>query len=126
MLKRAYEAPTKDDGFRILVDRIWPRGVTKDFAKIDLWSKDITPSAPLRKWFSHDPLKWDKFTERYIGELENNPDTIEEFIHMLQQHDTVTLVYGAKDTKHTHALVLKEYVKKRFSSSNAASSLVKA
>ncbi|MCK9473789.1 DUF488 domain-containing protein [Sulfurimonas sp.] len=113
LIKRAYETSKKDDGFRILVDRIWPRGVTKEAANIDLWFKDISPSTLLRKWFSHDPLKWDKFKERYIEELDNNPEIVEEFINLLQQHKRVTLVYGAKDTEHSQAPILKEYMEKK-------------
>ncbi len=113
LMKRAYEDPQKDDGVRILVDKLWPRGVSKDFVKIDLWAKDIAPSTSLRKWFSHDPLKWDKFKERYIEELDNNSDTVEGFIHLLREHNRVTLVYGAKDTEHSQVPILKEYMEKR-------------
>ncbi|MCK9454923.1 MAG: DUF488 domain-containing protein [Sulfurimonas sp.] len=113
LLKRAYEAPRKDDGFRILIDRIWPRGVSKEAAKIDLWFKDISPSTPLRKWFSHDPIKWDKFKERYIEELNNNSEVVKEFMRLLREHKSVTFVYGAKDTEHSQAPILKEYIEKR-------------
>ncbi|WP_345992850.1 DUF488 family protein [Sulfurimonas sp. HSL-1716] len=112
LLKRAYETPEQNDGFRILVDRIWPRGVSKDFAHIDFWAKDVTPSTSLRKWFSHDPLKWDEFKRRYINELDDNPKAVEEFIKYLQ-HDRVTFVFGAKDTLHTHAIILKEYIENK-------------
>lgn len=113
LLKRAYESSSKNDGFRILVDRIWPRGVSKDAANIDLWAKEVTPSTDLRKWFSHDPAKWNEFKKSYIQELEDVPDAVEEFISSLREHDTVTFVYGAKDTEHTHALILKEYIEKK-------------
>jgi len=113
LLKRAYEAASEDDGFRILVDRIWPRGVSKDFAHIDFWAKDVTPSTSLRKWFSHDPLKWEEFKRNYVAELESRADAVEEFLRLLHQHDKVTFIYGAKDTKHTHALILQKYCKDR-------------
>ncbi len=110
LLKRAYEPWHSDDGYRVLVDRVWPRGVSKEEAAIALWYKDVTPSALLRKWFSHDPSKWIEFKKRYIEELDERTDAVEEFIKYLKKHDTVTFVYGAKDTKHTHALILKEYI----------------
>lgn len=110
VLKRAYEPWHSDDGYRVLVDRIWPRGVSKKEAAIALWFKDVTPSTLLRKWFSHDPSKWIEFKKRYIQELDERTDAVEEFIQYLKKYDTVTFVYGAKDTKHTHALILKEYI----------------
>lgn len=113
LLKRAYEAADKDDGFRILVDRIWPRGVSKDFAHIDFWAKDVTPTTSLRKWFSHDPLKWVEFKKNYEAELDGRPSEVDDFLHLLHEHEIVTFVYGAKDTKHTHALILREYMQER-------------
>lgn len=113
LLKRAYVSADKDDGFRILVDRIWPRGVHKDFAKIDCWAKDVTPTTSLRKWFSHDPEKWLEFKKKYRAELNAAPKAIDEFLHLLQEHGNVTFVYGAKDTEHTHALILREYMKEK-------------
>ncbi|MDD5406171.1 MAG: DUF488 family protein [Sulfurovaceae bacterium] len=110
LLKRAYEPRSSDDGYRVLVDRIWPRGVSKEEAAIALWYKDVTPSTILRKWFSHDPSKWLEFKKRYIEELDSRVDAVEEFIGYLRKHDTVTFVYGAKDTEHTHAIILKEYI----------------
>lgn len=109
LLKRAYEPPGPDDGFRILVDRLWPRGVSKDSAHIDLWLKEIAPSTPLRKWFSHDPLKWDEFRQRYCQELDQNPVAVGQLVDYLRR-GPVTLVYGAKDTEHSHALVLRAYL----------------
>ncbi len=111
LLKRAYEPPGADDGFRILVDRLWPRGVSRSFAHIDLWLKEIAPSTSLRKWFGHDPLKWDEFSERYFAELSHNPDAVEQLCEHLH-HGVVTLVYGAKDHEHNHALVLKNHLEK--------------
>ena len=106
-IKRVYEAPAKEDGMRILVDRLWPRGLTKQKANIDLWLKDIAPSTELRKWFGHDPEKWKEFRKRYNEELKKNTEQIEILKKQLQK-GTVTLVYGAKDEEHNEALVLKE------------------
>ena len=111
-LKRAYEAAGPDDGFRILVDRLWPRGVSRDAARIDLWRKEIAPSAELRKGFGHDPSKWKDFRDRYFRELDNNSVALGELItHM--RRGTVTLVYGAKDQEHNDAVALKEYLDAR-------------
>jgi uncharacterized protein YeaO (DUF488 family) len=108
-IKRAYEEPKPRDGFRVLVDRLWPRGVSKDSAQIDLWLKEIAPSAELRKWFGHEAKKWAKFRERYFKELDANPEAVEqlrEYVHKRK----VTLVYGAKDEEHNDAVALKEYL----------------
>lgn len=113
-LKRAYEEPVLEDGFRVLVDRVWPRGISKDFAQIDFWAKELTPTTSLRKWFSHEVSKWEEFKKKYIVELENRPDEVDEFLETLQKHKKVTFVYGAKDTKHTHAIVLKAYIQEKF------------
>ncbi|HOO41951.1 MAG TPA: DUF488 domain-containing protein [Syntrophales bacterium] len=110
-LKRAYEQPETSDGFRVLVDRLWPRGVSKDAARIDLWPKDIAPSTALRKWFGHDPSKWEEFRERYFLELDRNPGAIEQLADQLDR-EAVTLVYGAKDKEHNGAVVLREYLEK--------------
>ena len=106
-IKRVYEKPDKDDGLRILVDRLWPRGLTKEKASIDLWLKDIAPSTGLRKWFSHDPEKWDEFRKRYKEELKKNIEPVSLLNEKLKQGE-VTLVYGARDEEHNEALVLKE------------------
>jgi uncharacterized protein YeaO (DUF488 family) len=106
-LKRVYEKSTKEDGTRILVDRLWPRGLTKQKANVDMWMKDVAPSTELRKWFHHDPEKWIEFKKRYQIELENKEEQIEVLKKQLQE-GTVTLVYGAKDEEHNEALVLKE------------------
>jgi uncharacterized protein YeaO (DUF488 family) len=108
-LKRAYEVPESGDAFRILVDRLWPRGVSKSSARIDLWLKEIAPSAALRKWFGHDPSKWAQFRDRYFRELDNNPQAVEQLMKHVR-HGTVTLVYGAKDQEHNDAVALKEYL----------------
>ncbi|HEY4261684.1 MAG TPA: DUF488 domain-containing protein [Schlesneria sp.] len=108
-LKRAYEPPETADGFRILVDRLWPRGVSKDAAGIDLWLKEIAPTTPLRKWFDHDPAKWASFRTRYFRELDERADLIADLRDRLR-HGNVTLVYAAKDEQHNHALALKDYL----------------
>ena len=108
-LKRAYEAVAEDDGQRILVERLWPRGVTKEKAKIDLWMKEISPSPELRKWFGHDPEKWTEFRRRYSSELEKQPDLIEQ-LRQKARKGVVTFVYAARDEQHNSALLLKEFV----------------
>jgi uncharacterized protein YeaO (DUF488 family) len=108
-LKRAYEAAKAGDGFRVLVDRIWPRGVSKSAARIDLWLKEIAPSTSLRKWFGHDPAKWQKFRDRYFRELDANADAVARLRDQLRR-GKVTLVYGAKDEEHNQAVALQEYL----------------
>lgn len=110
-LKRAYEQPDPADGTRILVDRLWPRGLTKEKAAIDVWLKDVAPSTELRKWFSHDPEKWIGFRGRYQTELEHHPDQI-ELIKGKAKKGPVTLIYGARDQKHNEAVVLKQFLEK--------------
>src|SRR6185312_14411642 len=105
-LKRAYEPADAGDGQRVLVDRIWPRGVSKDEARIDLWLKDVAPSTALRKWFGHAPERWAGFRERYRKELEANPAVDE--LRQVAAKGPVTLVYGAKDEQHNQAVVLAE------------------
>lgn len=106
-IKRVYEQPDKRDGRRILVDRLWPRGLTKEKASVDLWLKDIAPSTALRKWFGHDPDKWEAFKERYLAELKNNSEQIRLLKQELDK-GVVTLVYGAKDEEHNEAVVIQE------------------
>ena len=108
-LKRVYEPPGKNDGVRILVDRIWPRGVSKVSARIDLWLKDLAPSTELRKWFGHDPEKWIEFRERYFRELEKNPPMFAELEQQVGSK-LVTLVFGASDEQYNNAVALKEYL----------------
>lgn len=110
-LKRAYEDHEKSDGTRILVDRLWPRGLTKEKAKIDLWLKEIAPSTELRKWFGHDPEKWRRFRGRYQTELKHHLDEVEK-IQAEAKKGTVTLIYGARDQKHNEAVVLKSFLEK--------------
>ncbi len=110
-IKRVYEKPGDEDGFRILVDRLWPRGLTKEKAAVDLWLKDIAPSTELRKWFNHDPEKWNEFKKRYFNELKENKAPV----LVLKDHlknKTVTLLYAAKDTDHNEALVLSNLFEK--------------
>ena len=104
--KRVYDPPSRSDGYRILVDRLWPRGLSKEKAKVDLWLKDVAPSTELRKWFAHDPAKWAEFKRRYTAELKKHPDQIA----IVKEHAAkgpVTLVYGARDEEHNEAVVLQ-------------------
>lgn len=109
LLKRAYEPFSPKDGFRILVDRLWPRGIAKDTAHIDLWLKEIAPSTALRQWFGHEPAKWEEFQRRYRDELQHNPEAIARIMEHVRD-GIVTLLYSAKDEKHNQAVVLKEYL----------------
>ena len=106
-IKRVYEKPDDEDGRRILVDRLWPRGLTKEKAGVDLWLKDIAPSTELRKWFGHDPGKWEEFQKRYLRELNENDEAIQTLRQALKE-GRVTLVYGAKDEEHNEARVILE------------------
>ena len=110
-IKRVYEQPNEDDGVRILVDRLWPRGLTKEKAHVDLWLKEIAPSTELRQWFGHDPEKWKSFRGRYETEIRHNDALIRTLVDKARK-GTVTLVYGARDEKHNEALVLKHYLEK--------------
>jgi uncharacterized protein YeaO (DUF488 family) len=108
-LKRAYEKPSRDDGARILVDRLWPRGLTRERAALDLWLKEVAPSSELRTWFGHDPTRWERFRERYWKELEAE----EEAVRLLEEkgkQGTITLVYAARDEEHNGALALKQFL----------------
>lgn len=108
-VKRVYEAPVARDGYRVLVDRLWPRGLTKDAAHVDLWLKDIAPSSDLRKWFNHDPARWSEFEKRYFRELETHPEELGQLLERARK-GRVTLLYGAKDAEHNNAVALKEFV----------------
>ena len=108
-IKRAYEQPHKDDGLRILVDRLWPRGLTKQKASVDIWLKEIAPSNELRKWFAHDPDKWKSFRGRYETEIGHNHDVI-RVLKEKASEGTITLIYAARDEKHNEALVLKQFL----------------
>jgi uncharacterized protein YeaO (DUF488 family) len=111
-LKRVYDPPANSDGRRILVDRIWPRGITKADLQIDAWLKDLAPTTELRKWFGHDPAKWDEFRKRYAGELEQRSEALEELVEKARA-GRVTLVFSAKDTEHNNAVALREHLERR-------------
>jgi uncharacterized protein YeaO (DUF488 family) len=108
-LKRAYDDPSPGDGLRVLVDGLWPRGVSKDEARIDDWMKDIAPSDDLRKWFGHDPDRWGEFRRRYLAQLKTHRETLRELAER-SRHGPVTLVYAAKDDEHNNAVVVKQYL----------------
>jgi uncharacterized protein YeaO (DUF488 family) len=108
-LKRAYEKPAAGDGTRVLIDRLWPRGVTKEAAAIDHWFKDIAPSSELRKWFAHDPVRWDEFRSRYLAELRRHGDLVAQ-IRALARRGPITLVYAARDEQHNDAVVLRDFL----------------
>ncbi len=110
-IKRVYEEASKNDGYRILVDRLWPRGLTKERVAADEWLKELAPSTELRKWFGHDPQKWTEFRKRYDAELKAKKDLIADIIKKAH-HEKVTLLYGAKDQEHNEAVVLLDYIKK--------------
>jgi uncharacterized protein YeaO (DUF488 family) len=105
-LKRVYEDWEKDDGYRVLVDRLWPRGVSKEKAHLDLWLKEIAPSTELRKWFGHDAQKWGEFEKKYKKELGANQELVDQLKQLEEEHAVVTLLYGARDTEHNEAVVL--------------------
>ena len=108
-IKRVYEAPAASDGTRVLVDRLWPRGLSKTDAAVDHWSKDLAPSAALRKWFGHKPERWDEFRKRYRSELANHAAEVDE-LQKLARKGTVTLLFGAHDEAHNNAVALMEFI----------------
>ena len=110
-IKRVYEEPKKEDGYRILVDRLWPRGLSKEKAKIDLWIKEIAPSNELRKWFSHDPEKWADFKKKYEAELKDKEDLLNRIRQIEKKRETITLLYSAKEEKYNNAVALEEALK---------------
>jgi uncharacterized protein YeaO (DUF488 family) len=110
-IKRVYEETEKSDGVRILVDRLWPRGLSKEKAQIYFWAKNIAPSTELRKWYNHDPAKWEEFKDRYYTELNSNPEAFSEFTGYLRK-SVVTLLYSSKESRLNNAVALKEYIKK--------------
>lgn len=109
-LERVYDASSSADGTRFLVERLWPRGVKKTSLKIESWLKDVAPSTELRKWFSHDPARWDEFRRRYFAELKANPDAWQPILDAAH-HGTVTLIYSSHDTEHNNAVALQEFLK---------------
>ena len=110
-LKRACEAASKDDGLRILVERLWPRGVSKQKARIDLWLKTLAPSTELRRWYSHDPARWPQFRKRYRAELKGQGDVLALLKHVTEER-TVTFVYAASDEERNSAVALKEFLER--------------
>lgn len=108
-VKRIYDEPAPTDGFRVLVDRLWPRGVSKEAAHLDLWLGDIAPSNSLRKWFNHDPARWELFLDRYFEELDENATAVTELFQKATSQQ-ITLLFAAKDVQHNHAAALKMYL----------------
>ncbi len=111
-LKRAYEKPAKTDGFRVLIDRLWPRGVRKEDLKLDQWLKELSPSTALRKWYGHDPEKWDEFRKRYFRELDAHPEGI-KLLRAKMRTGPLTLVFSSKEERINNATALKEYLEGR-------------
>jgi uncharacterized protein YeaO (DUF488 family) len=111
-IKRVYDSPAKDDGFRILVDRLWPRGMTKEKAKVDLWLKEVAPSNDLRQWFAYDPKKWQEFQSRYKAELKDKPELLAKIKQMEKEKRTVTLLYSTKEIEHNNAVALRAILEK--------------
>jgi uncharacterized protein YeaO (DUF488 family) len=109
-IKRVYEPVSRTDGARVLVDRVWPRGVSKKAAGLTLWLKDVAPSTALRKWFNHDPERWDEFRKRYGAELKDNPEAVNQLKDLLKK-GRVTLLYSAKDTDHNQAKALAQHLR---------------
>ena len=109
-LKRVYETPIRADGFRILVDRLWPRGIAKEKARVDLWLKDIAPSTELRTWFGHDPAKWEDFQKRYKQELLQNEPALENLRRIIKEEKKVTLLFAASDEIHNNAVILRTFL----------------
>jgi len=108
-VKRVYDQPAKADGYRVLVDRVWPRGLKKSEARIDEWLREIAPSTALRKWFKHDPDKWKEFKKKYSAELDDHREQVEKLVREARKR-TITLLFSARDTEHNNAVALKEYI----------------
>lgn len=111
-LKRVYSEPSTHDGCRVLVDRLWPRGISKEQAQIDYWCKELAPSTDLRRWFAHDPSRWKVFKQRYFAELKNQQVAVDTLCN-LARASCVTLIFAAKDTEHNQAVALKEFIEQR-------------
>ena len=109
-VKRVYEEPSPTDGYRVLVDRVWPRGVSKETAAVDEWLKSVAPSTELRKWFGHDPAKWTEFRRRYFAELAAGPEGLDDLQGRARASGTLTLVYSARDTERNQAVALREWL----------------
>lgn len=108
-LKRVYDPPGEEDGFRVLVERLWPRGLSRERARVDLWLKEIAPSSSLRSWYGHDVARWEEFQRRYQAELEHDP-AIQQMQELLREKQVLTFVYAARDVEHNSALVLKAFL----------------
>ncbi len=111
-LKRVYEEPEPSDGKRVLVERLWPRGLSKDKARVDIWLKDAAPSTDLRKWFDHDPSKWEEFKKRYYAELDANPQVLTPIVELLGS-ETITFVFASKEEAYNNSAALREYIEIR-------------
>jgi uncharacterized protein YeaO (DUF488 family) len=112
-VKRAYDPPARGDGRRVLVDRLWPRGLKREAAEIDLWLKEVAPSAELRRWFNHEPGRWNEFRKRYRAELEANAESVKTLRGVLRGARPVTLLFAAKDTERNNAVALRDYLSPR-------------
>jgi uncharacterized protein YeaO (DUF488 family) len=112
-IKRIYATAANEDGWRVLVDRLWPRGMKKEAVKIDLWMKEVAPSDVLRKWFAHEPKKWPEFQKKYRTELKQTKELLAELKDMEKKHGTLTLLFGAKDEEHNQAVVLAEELNRK-------------
>ena len=110
-LKRVYDPPAANDGMRILVDRLWPRGLSKAEAKIDFWAREVAPSNELRRWYQHEQEKWSEFQRKYFAELQNHPKAVQELIAKIGNENT-TLLFSSKETNLNNAVVLKDYLEK--------------
>jgi uncharacterized protein YeaO (DUF488 family) len=110
-VKRIYEPPSNEDGLRILVDKLWPRGLKKETCKLDNWLKEVAPSDKLRRWFGHDPVRWDEFQQRYFEELDERPN-VWQAVKELAREKTITLLYAAHDPQHNNAVALKNYLQR--------------
>jgi uncharacterized protein YeaO (DUF488 family) len=109
-LKRVYDPPSQDDGVRVLVDRLWPRGLKREAAEIDLWLKEVAPSGELRRWFGHEPSRWAEFQERYRAELAKNSESIATLRDLMKGRKTLTLLFAAKDEEHNNAVALRDFI----------------
>ncbi len=118
-IKRIYYAPSQNDGYRVLVDRLWPRGINKEKAEIEIWLKDAAPSDELRKWFNHEPQKWGDFKKRYFAELDRKQGILGPVMEKFEEG--VTLLYSAKDQQHNNAVALKEYLEKKMEANDEIS-----
>jgi uncharacterized protein YeaO (DUF488 family) len=110
-VKRVYDVPSADDGVRVLVDRLWPRGLKRETAKIDLWLKDVAPSDELRRWFGHDPNRWAQFQKRYRAELAQNAEPVAALRELVKGRKPLTLLYAAKDIERNNAIVLRDFLR---------------